>query len=133
MRKAITILSLFTIFFSFSCKKYPDGPAISFHSKSARVINNWTCEKALVNNSESTPFYSKYNYSYGSDHSYAENNGYNILNGSWELVSDDDSLVVRLSSNQVLHRFKILRLKNNSLWLTEKVNTSTYEWHMKSK
>ncbi len=131
--RTITILTVLTILLSYSCKKYPDGPSLSIHSRNARVINNWVCEKVLVNAEESTPFYSKYNYSYGADNSYTENSGYYTLNGSWQLVSNDDSLIVKLNTSQVLHRFKILRLKNNSIWLIEKVNSSDYEWHLKSK
>ena len=133
MRNTISILTIVTILSTFSCKKYPEGSALSLQSTSARVTNNWVCEQVLVNNQESTGFYSDYNYTYEEGKSYSESNGYNTLNGTWQLVSNDDSLIVKLNSNQVLHRYKILKLKKNSMWLTEKINSSTYEWHMETK
>lgn len=133
MRISITILSILIIFLTYSCKKYPDGSTFSIHSHSTLVTNDWVCEQALVNNTESTPFYKQYSYSYGADNSYTEMNGYNSLTGTWQLASNDDSLIVKLNTNKVLHRYKILKLKNSSLWLIENVNSSVYEWHMKSK
>ena len=127
---------LFLLFLSFillqSCKKYPNGPILSLRSREVRIEGNWSCEKVLVNSQESTPFYSKYSYNYGADGSFSENNGFNNLTGTWALTSDDDSLIVKINTTQALHRFKILRLRNKSMWLLEDRNTSTYEWHLKS-
>ncbi len=130
MRSLLVILLSF-VFLS-SCQKYPEGPILSLHSKESRVAHSWSCEKALVNTLESTPYYSNYSYTYGADKSYTENNGYNILKGTWELTTQEDSLLVKMSNNKLLHRFKILRLKNNSMWLIEDVNNSSYEWHLSS-
>lgn len=130
MRILLAVLVLFSLLQS--CKKYPEGPILSLRSREARLEGNWSCEKVLVNNQESTPFYSKYSYGYGSDNSYTENNGFNTLTGTWALTSDDDSVIVKINTNQVLHRFKILRLKNKSFWLVEDRNSSIYEWHLKS-
>jgi hypothetical protein len=133
MHKVISIFTIVTVLLSFSCKKYPDGNTFSIHSHSALVTNNWVCEQVLVNNSESTGFYKQYTYNYAANNSYSEYNGYTTMSGTWQLTSNDDSLIVKLNTNQVLHRYKVLKLKNSSLWLTENVNTATYEWHMKSK
>jgi hypothetical protein len=124
--------SAFLLLFFVSCKKYSEGPLLSLRSREARLINSWVCAKVMVNNQESTPFYSKYSYAINANNSYTENNGYTVVNGTWALTSNDDSLIVTFNNNQVLHRFKIMRLKNRSLWLVEDRNTSTYEWHLKS-
>ena len=36
------------------CKKYPEGPSISFRTKKARIINSWKVSKYLENNVDLT-------------------------------------------------------------------------------
>lgn len=43
------LLSIVVISFSmFSCKRYQDGPYISFRSKDARLVNSWNCTSAVT-------------------------------------------------------------------------------------
>lgn len=128
----ILLLSLVVLFAVGACKKYPEGPILSLHSRDVRVAGSWSVEKMMVNLQENTGFYSKYAYSYGSDNSYSENNGFNTLNGSWAFSANQDSIIINYNTNQVLHRYKILKLKNKSMWLIEDVNGTSYEWHFKT-
>lgn len=43
MNKYLSIIILFIIGSISACKKYEEGPYISFRSKNARLINDWTC------------------------------------------------------------------------------------------
>ena len=128
----ILLLSLVVFLTVSACKKYPEGPILSFHSRDARVAGSWAVEKVLVNSQESTGYYSKYTYSYGTDNSYTENNGFNTLKGNWAFTSAEDSIIINYNTNQVLHRYKILKLKNKSMWLIENVNGANYEWQFKA-
>ena len=51
----ILIISLFCSICIFSgCKKYKDGPLISFRSKTERIANTWKFQKYIVNGIDST-------------------------------------------------------------------------------
>ena len=131
MRYIISLILIVVILTS--CKKYPEGPFISFRSRDTRVVNSWGVEKALVNNVENTPIYSKYTYDFNQDATYSEFNGFLPLTGNWAFTDDEDSIIVKYNNNtQILHRFKILKLKNSSIWLLETRNSSSYEWHLKT-
>lgn len=60
MMPRITIyLFLFILLFS-SCKKYDEGPWISFYSKDKRLIGTWEVEKFTVNGYDSSHYFRKY-------------------------------------------------------------------------
>lgn len=56
--KFCTLLLL--IVFLISCKKYDEGPWISFNSKDKRLIGTWEVEKFTVNGYDSTHYFRKY-------------------------------------------------------------------------
>ena len=47
MKSSLYISTILLILCSVSCKKYQDGPYLSFRSKNSRLINSWTCVGAL--------------------------------------------------------------------------------------
>src|ERR1035437_697233 len=67
MFKRISFFILLAIVFSIGCKKYPDGPLISFQSKLKRVQGTWNVVYFSVNGYDSTsylqaqPYYGSYN------------------------------------------------------------------------
>lgn len=65
MKKLFTSLLLFVIFFTLisSCKKYPDGPALTIFSKTTRLEGSWVVESATLNDVDVTDsLYTKKNY-----------------------------------------------------------------------
>ena len=55
MKKLFTLICLFTSALLLTeCKKYPEGPSISFRSKSERVANTWKLSKYYENNVDLT-------------------------------------------------------------------------------
>ncbi len=53
MKKLVALSLLFLILLS-SCKKYPDGPALSLRSKKERLSNTWHINKYYYNNEDKT-------------------------------------------------------------------------------
>ena len=51
MKLSLYLSAVILILCSISCKKYQDGPYLSFRSKNARLINTWNCVGALDYNS----------------------------------------------------------------------------------
>jgi hypothetical protein len=128
MRKILIAVSGMLCFLS--CKKYPEGPLLSFRSREARIVNEWACGDVLVNNASANGLYSTHFFSFGESGNFSETNGSNTGTGSWELTSHDDSLICTINGNYVIHRFRIMKLKNKSIWLDENVNGSLYSWHL---
>ena len=65
-----------------SCKKYPDGPWLSLHSKEVRLCKSWDVSYFSINGYDSTPylknqpFYGKYRFERRKDdHSLFPTNG----------------------------------------------------------
>ncbi|MFA6924207.1 MAG: hypothetical protein WC223_08110 [Bacteroidales bacterium] len=115
---------LIVLFFAISltfigCKKYNDGPRISFMPKKYRVANKWKIDRKFENSVEVTRSADWENETY----EFKSNGGYfytNVLGitsqGTWDLENTKENLVIFTSSSTV---YKILRLKNKELWLED--------------
>ena len=57
MKKIILSIALLLIVFTFSCKKYPEGPLISFRTPFARIIGNWQMTEYISNGIDSAQYY----------------------------------------------------------------------------
>jgi hypothetical protein len=61
MKKLLVIILIgFTLLFS-ECKKYPEGPSISFRSKKERIANNWKLQKYIENDVDKTADFNNIN------------------------------------------------------------------------
>ena len=131
MRKILSLVILLAIVaVSFnSCRKYEEGPNISFRSKEARVTNNWRIESAIVNGTEeaNNPKWEK------QKHYFYRNKSYNItvidpvtlelenLNGSWELYDNGKKLSISIKnfSGNVdsVADYNIIKLFDKQFWI----------------
>lgn len=85
MKKTISIFiisTLLVILFN-SCKKYDEGPLISFRSKAKRLYGSWDISKAMVNDIDSTILFSSY------------------TDATVNLINDEHSIYVVLSDNKI--------------------------------
>ena len=142
MRKNILIVAAlsFLVVGFISCKKYEEGPGLSFRSKTKRLANAWRIESVTVNGVEraADPLYAKQKH-------YIYESGSYIINiidpntlqaediqGQWSLYDKDRKLAVnRVNYNGVadsLEDYQILKLKEKSLWLRTVDNTIEYHF-----
>ncbi len=118
------------------CKKYEDGPGISFVSRKDRISNTWKIEQVTQNGEDVTVQYNSNNANFRYD---INKNGsitasgtvlsipYNV-SGSWTFQSNDEEIRVSFpNTGDVV--YIILRLKQKELWLKEVNNGNTYEYH----
>lgn len=148
MKQLITIV-LFGIILLFNqCKKYPEGPAISFRSKAERLANSWKIEKLLINNVDSTTAYTNlvkdytvniiksgsYNITYYVTVPFFGNIS-NTESGVWAFTSDKKSVTltpqsIAIGSLPAPSTGQILKLKEKELW-TRSIdgNGKTTEYH----
>lgn len=133
---------LFAIFISFaSCKKYENGPAFSLISKKARIANIWKVDTYILNGKDKTTEYrqlvtreklvifqsGEFEYSEVSNWLWATP----LYTGKWEFINDKEELLMTpYNSGFKTRTCKILRLKNKSLWLEERLTPdSLVEYH----
>ncbi|MEZ5047054.1 MAG: hypothetical protein R2831_08675 [Chitinophagaceae bacterium] len=133
LSSVIVILVAITSFVA--CRKYEEGPNISFRTKNARITNNWRIESALVQGVEKSldPYYAKQKHYFYSNGDYvvtiidavtleAEN-----LQGNWTFFDNDKkvALTIRkpITQKDSTTEYHILKLYNKQLWLRKTDNT----------
>ncbi len=142
MKKNIILVALvtFLVVGFVSCKKYEQGPGLSFRSKTKRLANSWRIQSVTVNGVEraAEPLYAKQKH-------YIYESGSYIINvidpitlqaediqGTWQLYDENRKLAVnRVNYNGVadsLEDYQILKLKEKSLWLRKLDNTIEYHF-----
>ncbi|MEM6263442.1 MAG: hypothetical protein AAGI38_13095 [Bacteroidota bacterium] len=119
----LMVLSGLTI----GCRKYEDGPTISFRSRSERVMNNWQAVLISRNDIEETQRYDYMHLFFRDNNTFEwkfkERDSVNeeIFLSSWELATND--LQIKLTyldettGQERLLYFDVLRLKEDELWL----------------
>ena len=132
MRSILRYIPSFILIIAFtaSCKKYPEGPAISLRSKKARVCGEWRILKLTRNGTDSY-----FNYDYRIN---IEKDGHYHIKGSytdegnWELSGDDKKIIFTpATAGAEKIECLILKLKNNELWWKQtEANGDVIETHM---
>lgn len=118
-----------------ACKKYDDGPSISFRSHTARVSNTWKVEKLLINGSDMTaqaPPNFLQTFSEDGVYSFSYTNGSKTETGQgkWEFQNDDMEIKVSGISNASSKTLFILKLKESSFWYYYMDGSDKYEYHL---
>ena len=135
--KKISCFLILSSLIIFSCKKYPDGPTFSFRSPSQRIIGAWKLKAYMVNGNDSINKFSNYTAIPGmdlKDPGINDTSGYLIRGGVdsnlfvsniglYELKNKKTELVLTIIT------YKILRLKQDELWLQTDYSGSSYELH----
>jgi len=116
----------------FSCGKYEDGPKISLLTKQARLINKWKLTDTQKYIEKSQPVDNPDTTYPSISANYIEFEKHNVYStpkdtGQWEFYDDKNKIIITL--NQDKDTFKILRLKNNELWLQANTDTGKIEQH----
>jgi hypothetical protein len=116
-----------------SCRKYEDGPAISFRTKKARLVNAWKAEQVLASGTDITGQYNELTFTFNRDGSYSQtvhvvSQNPVTTNGSWEFKSSKEEIF--LSYNQGGSNYiTILKLKHKEFWFRDGGN----EYHFVPK
>ncbi len=113
-----------------SCKKYPDGPMISFHSRAERVANTWKVDNYKLNGTDYTSLMTAYSetYSKSGAYSYAFNSV--TGSGSWEFKNKDTEILLTGTSNQSTYTLVIQKLEEKEFWYYYMDGTDKKEFHM---
>ena len=141
MRKTtIIILGIVSVLMFTECKKYQEGPLISFRSRKSRVEGKWKYDKILMNGVDKTSEYLNAKVEFAGDGTYT-----NIKympgvasplesKGLWELANNDlcvDMTFAGCFGGTTVQRWNILKLKSGELWLEYIGYDSKTEWHLR--
>ncbi len=115
-----------------SCKKYPDGPSISFRSRIERVANTWKMEQVMLNGSDVTSTFTNINYTetYDKSENYSYSSTVGSGSGKWSFENNDMQIKRQGVSGQSTLDLTILRLKENSFWYKYTDGNDSYEFHL---
>lgn len=146
MRLTGIVLAIALVFSLDSCKKYEDGPLLSFRSKQERVVNSWKLEKYLNNDIDKTAELTVTNYKefYNADGSckrtFNDSSGDFVDQpGTWAFNSDKTEININGIGSVELSQslgtvsasaIKILRLKEKEFWYSFENGGSRHEFHL---
>ena len=115
------------------CKKYPDGPAFSLRSRTARVANTWKVDNYKINGDDYTSLVADYSETYSKDGNYSYSWGNFAGTGTWAFQNHD--LEIRLTgiTNQSSYTMVILKLEEKEFWYYYMDGNDRKEFHMIQK
>ena len=110
-----------------SCKKYEDGPGISFKSRKERVANDWRVSRAYNGSADVTADFDQFNVSFDKDGAANLEATYVFLgfdyqystSGTWSLEDKDQKLKVNFEDDDADATYVILKLEEEDMWLRE--------------
>ncbi len=114
------ILSLFILFLTApviqSCKKYPDGPALSLRSKTERLSNTWKVENYTINGSDFTSLVAGYTETFTKENNYSYSWGVLSGTGTWAFQNNNMEVKLTGTEQQSTRVLYILKLEEKTLW-----------------
>ncbi|MBX9851964.1 MAG: hypothetical protein K2X86_09420 [Cytophagaceae bacterium] len=141
MKYSILILTL-TIYLS-SCKKYEEGPALSFRSKEKRLANTWKIKALYLNDTAQTlsdedmRFEITFEETGVSIRKTANGSNTDVHVGSWKFTDKKEKVETYFSYTyfgtpvEDITIYTIIKLKEKDLRLQEKISdTEVYEYHL---
>lgn len=118
-------LSLMAILVAFSaCKKYEEGPTVSFRSKKARVIGEWKVTELSENNQSILDADNRTEYDFKDDsYIYRSIGGVITVSyvGDWEFSERNDDIVLSYTDGSLTYSqsWEIIRLAHDEMILEQ--------------
>jgi len=128
-----------------SCSPYEEGPAISLRSRTERLCNEWRLTRLYINGTEQTlsSFDQQTTLEFKDNgtvnYSYAVMDSTAIVitgSGTWEFNDDQTEVFTTITytlGGTEKDTFKILRLKEEELWLENNEDGDVVETHYEPK
>lgn len=120
------------------CKKYEEGPYISFLSKEARVTNTWHAKNVLRDLDDYTPWFEDMTIDLREDGRWTITDKDDLdstftQEGFWDLINDKEQIRMLFSDppvNPDRKDYDILKLKDEELWIREITDSVTWTFHL---
>ncbi len=115
------------------CKKYPDGPALSLRTRTARVANTWKVDNYKINGNDYTSLVSGYTETFSKEGAYSYSWGNTAGTGTWAFQNEDQEIRLTGVSNQDSYTLVILKLEEKEFWYYYMDGNDKNEFHMIQK
>ncbi len=126
----LTLMALVAISGLQSCKKYSNGPGLSFVSRAERVSNEWKVDNYKINGADFTSLVNGYleTYTKGGDYSYS----WGVLNGTgkWKFQNNDSEIKLNGTDGQSSRTLTILKLEEKAFWYSYMEGNDKHELHL---
>ena len=101
------------------CKKYEEGPLISFKSKAKRIAQVWKyTDRTVGGSSKLDTYHSSLTVEFTSDGFYQEMSGSNVeFEGEWKFDASKSNIGIKYTGEDEFEFFEIVKLKGKELWL----------------
>lgn len=116
-----------------SCKKYPDGQIVNFHSRTERVANTWKVDNYKVNEIDYTSLVTDYSETYTKEGGYSYQWGIFTGTGTWAFQNNDAEIKITGISNQSSPTLFILKLEEKQFWYYYMDGSDKKEFHLIQK
>ncbi len=115
------------------CKKYPEGPALSLRTRTARVANTWKVDNYKINGNDYTSLVSGYTETFSKEGAYSYSWGNAAGTGTWAFQNEDQEIRITGTSNQDSYTLVILKLEEKEFWYYYMDGNDKNEFHMIQK
>lgn len=113
-----------------SCKKYPDGPAISFRSRAERVANTWKVDNYKINGNDYTSLVANYTETYTKDGNFSYTWAGLSGTGKWAFQNNDNEIRIIGINNQSSETLYIQKLEEKQFWYYYMDGNDKKEFHL---
>ncbi|HTF80072.1 MAG TPA: hypothetical protein VL947_00050 [Cytophagales bacterium] len=115
MKKVLFALILAMLTLGTACRKYEEGPLVSFRSRTSRVVNDWTVKSVYINAKlEAAHTAIGTQYTFTKDGRFSVNTD---STGSWRFLSNDEILYLEYDDKVTKKKYTIKKLKEDALWV----------------
>jgi hypothetical protein len=113
-----------------SCRKYPEGPDVSFMPRKERIEGKWVAEVVKYNEIDSIAAYKGHIWEFTRNYSVILQVGDEKRTGIWSTATSDTEFVIEYDDAEV-KKYEILKLTMKEFWLRDK--KSQVDFHLKLK
>ncbi len=101
-----------------SCKKYDEGPTISFNTKRGRLTNTWNMNKFMIDNHDITSTSELIQIMFDRKKNFTQTfRSDSTVSGTWAWSNKKEFLILTFP-NGINLQWKIVRLTHKELWVT---------------
>lgn len=136
---------LMFIVFLFGCRKYPEGPELSFRTKKSRLENKWQIDKRFLNGVQIVMgnddlIYVEFKKDGTFEKQVEDSNGSpKLVRGSWEFTDRKKRIIITTPAYtskigavpEKSELYRILRLAHDEFWVSDEVDNPTLVTYFK--
>lgn len=131
--KFIALVSGLMIITNIGCKKYEDGPMLSFRSRTERVANTWKVDNYKLNGTDFTSLVAGYTETFNTDGNYSYSWGILSGTGKWEFQNNNKEIKISGIDKQSSETLYIQKLEEKQFWYYYFDGNDRKEFHMIQK